>query len=58
MAKKGKGVAELSSIEKAKELINSINTTAGNKEALMNLAYTLVPKTQEFALLRHFRFIK
>jgi site-specific recombinase XerD/ribosomal protein L37E len=49
---------ELSSIEKAKELINSINTTAGNKEALMNLAYTLVPKTQEFALLRHFRFIK
>ncbi|MGC8680396.1 MAG: hypothetical protein ACP5T6_03830 [Candidatus Micrarchaeia archaeon] len=51
MAKKGKGVAELSSIEKAKELINSINTTAGNKEALMNLAYALVPKTQEFALL-------
>ncbi len=42
MVGKDKGVAELSSIEKVKELINSINTTAGNKEALLNLAYTLV----------------
>ena len=45
-------------IDKAEELIESINTTTSNKEALMGLAYTLVPKTQEFALLRHFRFIK
>ncbi len=58
MVEKGKGAAELSLVGKAKELIESINTTANNKEALMGLAYTLVPKIQEFALLRHLRFIK